>query len=131
MKTIKTTCIIDDDPIFIYGIQRLMKSLQFCEEIVVYENGKKAYDSLKKFTDKQIQLPELILLDINMPIWDGWQFLDEFVKIQVPQKIVIFVVSSSVHPEDIEKANSYEMVSNFIVKPITEEKIKESIESYF
>jgi CheY-like chemotaxis protein len=131
MKTINTTCIIDDDPIFIYGIQRHLKTNQFCTEIIVYENGKKAYDSLKEKHENDLKLPDLILLDINMPIWDGWQFLDEFVKMPIQQKIVIFVVSSSVLQEDFEKAKSYELVSNFIVKPITEEKIKESIESYF
>lgn len=131
MKTINTTCVIDDDPIFIYGIQRLLKINHFSENIVVYNNGKNAFDSLKENLETKKELPELILLDINMPIWDGWQFLDEFVKLPIQQKIVIFVVSSSVHPDDIEKAKSYELVSNFIIKPITEEKIKEGIETYF
>ena len=66
-----------------------------------------------------------------MPIMDGWQFLDEFIRIKTKKTIKVYIVSSSVNPTDIERAKTYNMVSNYIVKPISREKLKEITEEVF
>ena len=125
MKKIDIACIIDDDPIFIFGTKKIMQIANFCKSFMIFHNGKQAYDKLKIIIENGSQLPDLILLDLNMPIWDGWQFLDEFVKIPNEKSITIYIITSSVDPADVIRAKSYDMVSNYIVKPITMVELKQ------
>lgn len=117
-------CIVDDDPIFVFGAKRVMELSNFCKSFMVFNNGKDALDSLSPLVVSGENVPDVILLDLNMPIMDGWQFLDEFIKIKTNKKILIYIVSSSIDPADTEKAKKYESVSNFIVKPITVDNLK-------
>jgi len=121
MSKIDSCCIIDDDPIFIYGTKRIMKEMDFCDEFVIYNNGQEALDGILKITSTGEKLPAIILLDLNMPIMNGWEFLDEFIKIPTnnTDPISIYIISSSVDPRDLEKVKAYEKVSNYILKPIT------------
>lgn len=74
------------------------------------------------------KLPQVIFLDLNMPVWDGWQFLDEFTKIPIEQKITIFILTSSNNGEDIKRAERYSLTSNYLVKPIDQSHLKEILE---
>ena len=131
MKKIKLTYLIDDDEIYIFTTKKLINKVGFCEEIAVFQNGKEAIDAIKFTLRNKNELPDVILLDLNMPIMDGWQFLDEFIRIKSEKQIKIYIVSSSVDPSDIERANTYNMVSNYIVKPISREKLHEITEKVF
>jgi CheY-like chemotaxis protein len=91
-------------------------------------------EALSYFREKQAtteMLPGLILLDINMPYMDGWQFLDEFIKIPFKgdYRRTIFIVTSSSTSEDLTKASQYSEVSGYHVKPITKDKFNEMMES--
>lgn len=119
MKTIDLACIIDDDQVYIFAIKRMIKLSNFCKSFMIYNNGAEALDNLKAIIDSGKNIPDVILLDINMPIMDGWQFLDEFIKIEASKLITVYMVSSSIDPVDINKAKTYENVSNYIVKPIS------------
>ncbi|MDH7445208.1 response regulator [Aquimarina sp. 2201CG14-23] len=125
MSKIDIACVIDDDPIFIFGIKKIIELIGFCKSLMVFRDGKEALNNLTSIISSNIGLPDVILLDLNMPILDGWQFLDEFVKIPCEKKIVIYIVSSSVDPEDVLKAKTYQGVSDYIVKPVTVKKLKE------
>jgi len=125
MKKIDLACIVDDDPIFVYGAKRMLELADFCNGFLIFNNGHDALFKLKTLIKSGENLPDLILLDLNMPIMDGWQFLDNFTKINIEKKIIIYIVSSSIDPIDIEKSKSYAAVSNFVVKPISFDKIKE------
>ena len=120
-KKIESCCIIDDDPIFIYGTKRLMKEIDFCDNIIVYNNGQDALEGLVEMPESGEKVPPFIFLDLNMPIMNGWEFLDEFT--QIPSnnlmKTVIYIISSSVDPRDLEKVKNYKEVNNYILKPIT------------
>lgn len=124
MKKIDIACIIDDDPIFVFGVKKIMKLINFCKSLMVFTNGEEALNNLKTIISANEKLPDVILLDLNMPVLDGWQFLEEFTKIRCEKKIIIYLVSSSVDPEDLLKAKSYELVSDYIVKPVTIEKLE-------
>lgn len=128
MKKIKTICIIDDDPIFRFGTKKMMESVQNSLNFLVYKNGKDAFDNLLPKLHLNNTLPDVILLDLNMPVMDGWQFLDELVKIPVAENIPIYIVSSSVDSRDIKRAKSYKMVNKYIVKPFSVSKVQELIE---
>ena len=121
MKKIESCCIIDDDPIFIYGTKRLMNEIEFCESIIVYNNGQDALDGLLELSESGQKIPPFIFLDLNMPIMDGWEFLEELSKIPSNKlkKTTIYIISSSVDPRDLEKVKNYKAVNNYILKPIT------------
>ena len=124
MKTISTICIIDDDPIFRFGTKKLMEKVHLSLKFLIYKNGKEAYDDLAVKIELSFNLPDVILLDLNMPIMDGWQFLDEFSKIPNAKYIPIYIVSSSVDNRDIEKAKSYDIVNKYLVKPFSVSGLK-------
>ena len=130
MKKIDIACIIDDDPIFVFGAKRMMELADFCNGFMVFQDGRKALDGLSAIVASGNNLPELILLDLNMPVMDGWQFLDEFTKIKTDKKITLYIVSSSIDNEDFNKAETYEVVSNYIVKPITMDALKGILEDF-
>jgi CheY-like chemotaxis protein len=121
MKKVQVCCIIDDDPIFIYGTKRIIEKVDFCNKIIVYNNGQEAIDGIYELIKTKEQLPDVILLDINMPVMDGWEFLVEFKKLQnlFSKKIHVYIASSSVNPRDIERVKNYKEVSDYILKPIT------------
>ena len=121
MSKIKTACIIDDDPIFVYGTKILLNYNSFFgSSVIVYEDGKEALDNLTSIVKCNGKLPQVIFLDLNMPIMDGWEFLDEFVKLPMEEKPRVYIVSSSIDKQDIEKAHTYDIVKDFIEKPLSD-----------
>jgi CheY-like chemotaxis protein len=125
MKKIDIACIIDDDPIFVFGAKKIMQYADFCSAFMIFHNGDEALTNLKSIIKAGEQLPDIILLDLNMPIMDGWQFLEEFTKIRTEKKITIYIITSSVDPADVERSKQYDNVNNYLVKPITLETLKE------
>jgi CheY-like chemotaxis protein len=124
-KSIDLACIIDDDPIYIFGLKKMMKLVDLCESFMIFHNGKEAINALKPLLISGENLPDVILLDINMPIMDGWQFLDSFIKIPTQKKIIIYMVTSSIDPRDIDRVKKYEEITNYVVKPVSIEKLKQ------
>ena len=118
-------CIIDDDPAFTFLTKEIMEMTDFCTDLLVYKNGQEAISGLTEIIKSGEILPDLILLDLNMPIMNGWEFLDEFADTLNERDITIFIVTSSVNPTDYEKANNYQNVTDYIAKPVTEESLLE------
>ena len=130
MSKLKIACIIDDDPIFIFGLKKVMNSVDFAEEVLVYKNGEDALENLIAIKDDKEALPEVILLDLNMPIMDGWQFLDEFTQVKVDKKITVYIVSSSIDPLDYEKSKKYSHIENYIIKPVQTDDLKTILKTF-
>lgn len=126
MPGIKIACVVDDDPLYNFGIKKLFEFSSFAEDNLFYKNGQEAVDGLSEILKTGQALPNVILLDINMPIMNGWQFLEEFKMRELDKHgIKVFVVSSSINQEEIDRANAYDCVSGYIFKPLTMDKIKE------
>ncbi|TYB80276.1 response regulator [Bizionia saleffrena] len=124
MKTINLICIIDDDPIFIFTAKKVLRLSDFGGDFLVFNNGEDAFNHLKPLYIDDTEVPDLIFLDLNMPIMDGWQFLDEFIKLKLSKVVTLYIVSSSIDPVDIEKAKEYEKISGFIIKPIDKASLR-------
>ena len=120
----KVTYIIDDDKLSVKLVSLLIAKNEFCEEIHSFYNSQLALEKLKKNCLENGDLPDIILLDLNMPVMDGWQFLDEFILLPCKKEIAIFIVTSSIDPIDIAMAEKYKVVKSYIMKPITSEKLK-------
>jgi CheY-like chemotaxis protein len=114
----KSVCIIDDDPIYLMLVNRIISQNKLSDQVTEYANGSDAFESLKRMSQFGQKLPDVILLDLNMPIWDGWDFLDEFVKINLPHYPEVYIVSSTNDTLEKAKGMSYPMVKRFIIKPI-------------
>ncbi len=127
MGKLERACIIDDDPIHQYGMKILLKKVDFSNEVMVFHNGQEAIDALLDLLGSGGQLPSVIFLDLNMPIKDGWGFLDDFVKIphHSREQVTIYVVSSSITSADRVRAEQYEIVSNYIIKPVEEYQLRD------
>lgn len=120
--------LVDDDEINNFISIKLIKKALANTDIMACLNGKFAIDQLVETQQKDpSKLPDYILLDINMPIMNGWEFLDEYKRLGIdPQgKSKIYIISSSVFSNDINKARSYPLVNDFVSKPLNVEKIKE------
>ncbi|MDI5895066.1 response regulator [Flavobacterium algoritolerans] len=119
----KLTYIIDDDKLTVKLMSILISKSKFCEEIHSFNNAQFAIDKLKENWDDSEILPDAILLDLNMPVMDGWQFLDEFIHLPIKKEISIFIMTSSIDPADIEMAKKYDVIKDYIMKPITANKL--------
>lgn len=121
MSEFQSCCIIDDDEFFAFNTKKLMKENGFCDNILQYTDGQKAIDGFIGLLIENIPLPEIILLDLNMPNKNGWEFLDEFTRLPLNQRkgVKIYIVSSFVSPENLAKAKQFDMVEQYIMKPFT------------
>lgn len=128
---IKSLTLVDDDEVFVFLTKKIIQQTNLVELIKVFGNGLDALNFIRENMNQPEALPEIILLDLSMPIMNGWQFLDEFTKINpdIGKKITIYVCSSSISPDDIARAKTITEVSDFIIKPITKEKLVDMIKS--
>ncbi len=129
MKKINSIYIVDDDPITVFGIRKMLDTSIEFNSSSTYVNGQLAIDAIKHTLTSDERTPEVIFLDINMPIMDGWQFLEEFIELPIKEKIIINIVTSSIDPADIENWEFYRKKTHHIIrfnnKPITKAKIIE------
>ena len=121
----KSVCIIDDDSIYLMLARRLITKYNLSDSIIEYTDGSEAFNELKLLLEGGANLPDVIFLDVNMPIWDGWDFLDEFVKLNLSNYPEVYIVTSSTHSFDREKAATYAQVKRCIAKPIELEDLQE------
>lgn len=123
---IRKTYLIDDDEIFTTLTEIQMKKVGCFGVIQNFENGEIALEQIKQDVLNDT-LPDFILLDINMPLMDGWQFLQAFEKLNIVKKMAIFMATSSIDPSDIEQSKHFAIVSGFYSKPINAQKINEIV----
>jgi len=107
MKKVSCIFIVDDDPITVFGIKKMLKSVASCDDLQIFQNGYEAFEALKERQVNGKAIPEVIFLDINMPIMDGWDFLDELIGLEIKEQIIINMITSSIDPVDYEKWNCF------------------------
>jgi CheY-like chemotaxis protein len=121
----KNVLLVDDDHIFNFLSAKILQKTGLAGEINTALNGKEALEILNKHYRESVTVPDVILLDLNMPIMDGFTFLEAFKDLKMPHKdeIQIIVVSSSQDPRDIQRARELG-VKHYMQKPITEHGLK-------
>jgi len=137
MKQLRGILLVDDNDTSNFLNKRLLKRVQITDNITVLSNGKLAIDYLHTLSQKSKAglgtdiKPELILLDINMPVLDGFEFLELYQELpeEFRQDILIAILSTSNHPQDTGKASSYN--AYYITKPLTIEKIEVLLKMHY
>ncbi|RZK58536.1 MAG: response regulator [Pedobacter sp.] len=121
--------VIDDDDINIFIIKKIVEKTGFDIDMVAKSNGKLAIDYLEEVTAQNAAFPNLILIDINMPVMNGWEFIEAYEALDFKIDSDLYILSSSVYENDIEKTKSYKSVKGFISKPLSMERLTELIKA--
>lgn len=126
-KAIDLVMLVDDNDTDNFISKRIIEITKFAKRVEVKNSGKSALDYLRENQDKIEDLPNLIFLDINMPIVDGFVFLYEFEKFNetIKDKCKVIILSSSDNKRDIDKIVNNNHVIKFITKPLTETALEE------
>ena len=126
-----TILCVDDDPITLMLYKKVIVKAEFGDTILFAQNGEEALDLLKKIknqdTDTSVsQIPDIIFLDLNMPVMNGWDFLEHFSTnlSEENKQIKVIILSSTIDPSDYLRAKKYEVVKDFLSKPLTVEMLQ-------
>ena len=124
MKSPSNIMLVDDDEIFTYIIKKIIEESDIAEQINIFSNGRDAINYLSEVATEESLLPKVIFLDLNMPLLDGWGFLDEYIRLKpkLCKKINLYVITSYVSTYDHQKSKDYSDITDFIVKPLAKEK---------
>lgn len=125
MKKAELTFIIDDDNIFVFVLKKLLEKNEKFVQFRDFKNGEDVIEILEK---DSAEFPDIILLDINMPVVDGWQFLEKLEELPNKEKVNVFVMSSSIDVADVEKAKQFTTVKNYVSKPINQDKLNQLLD---
>jgi len=126
-KSVGLVMLVDDNDTDNFISKRIIEITNFAEEVIVKSSGKSALDYLNDNAGEVVNLPEIIFLDINMPIVDGFVFLYEFEKfaVNIKDNCKVIILSSSDNKRDIDKIVNNDYVIKFITKPLTEKSLEE------
>jgi len=126
-KKLEIVYVVDDDDVYQYVIKKKIEKRNVANQIKTFKNGHDAIEYLTLIAHSDHELPDVIFLDINMPVMDGWDFLEEYMalKCRLKKKINLYVVSSSIHQSDIERARNISEVTDYIIKPMNDDQLDE------
>ena len=126
----KNVLLVDDDNIFNFLNSTMLQRTGMAGEIHTALNGQQALDMLNGYLSGNAALPDVILLDLNMPVMDGFGFLEAFKKILLPRKetVSIVIVTSSSNEKDIDRARTMG-ITRYLIKPVDEDQLKDALSS--
>ena len=119
----QTAYVIENDRITATVTELVLRKNLRRGEVQTYANGQLAFDQLSAARRTQGGVPDLILLDLDMPVMDGWEFLDALGGLSLAKQVCVFVLTSSIQPSDAERAKRYREVKGFFSKPLTSDSV--------
>ena len=127
--------LVDDDSTATYLHSQLLRRLEVAEELLVARNGVEALQTLEQTCTEAAESvgPLLILLDVNMPVMNGLEFLETYQQHPLAQQCptVIVVLTSSTHPRDLERIKALPVAADILTKPLTSEKVQALLQRHF
>lgn len=129
MKLSRLVYVVEDDPITAMVTEVFVKrNKDCCSEIQHFSDGQQAFNQLLLALGGEGRLPNVILLDLNMPHMDGWDFLDAYAGLAVASEIPVFLLTSSIHPHDMERSREYGSVKGYFSKPLDDAKVAQMLQ---
>lgn len=127
-----TICLIDDDAIYQFTARKIMESTGLVKKVYSFSNGNEALRYFNELAESTApDFPDIIFLDINMPVMDGWEFLEAYEKLhqQLSNDIPLYMVSSSINEADIRHSQTFRSVDGYLVKPVAKVRYQELLDS--
>jgi CheY-like chemotaxis protein len=121
--------LVDDDHIYQFTAKKTLESMGVGEQVSVFMDGDAAIKFIKENLQNTTALPDVIFLDINMPVMDGWQFVEEFKKLDLGKKVALYMVSSSVDETDMKRSKEYTIIDDYIIKPVGRSRFEELLKT--
>lgn len=117
----KKIWVIDDDAIYQIIVTKIIQKTNLFSTISSFYDGKNGIEALADTIANKESLPDIILLDINMPVMDGWGFMEEMAKLEALKNktITVYIASSSIAYEDKLKSKTYPTILGYLSKPIS------------
>jgi len=130
---LKTVLLIDDSDYDNLFHERVIRKSELVENVIIKTSGKEALDYLIENQKQSKENPDIIFLDINMPGMNGWEFLEQYQKLEESgkSKVVLIMLTSSDNPNDIAKSKEYPEITDYKIKPLSSPVLEEVIERYF
>ncbi|MCA1750674.1 MAG: response regulator [Flavobacteriales bacterium] len=114
--------LVDDDPVYTMIMRKSLQMQNISAHCESFDNGLSAVEYFReRYNEDELNL---IFLDINMPILDGWGFLDRIENFASPENVGVIVVSSSVNEKDVQRSKSSRLVIDFLIKPVLREHLE-------
>ncbi|NKI33379.1 response regulator [Croceivirga thetidis] len=125
--------IVDDDPITTFGLKKILNRDVDCQ-LHSFKNGETAFAKVEQLQFAKEPLPDCIFLDINMPVMDGWEFLEQYIKIPSEKRTVVNILTSSIDPADSDRFQYFKAktkhILNFMSKPILKLKYEDLVNEH-
>ncbi|MCR5862406.1 response regulator [Flavobacterium sp. J372] len=130
MKQLNCIMLIDDNKIDNFFHERVIRKNNAAKEVIAMESGQAAIDHIK--AGNKLLQPELIFLDINMPGMDGWEFIEHYKLLDnsLQNAMIVVMLTTSDNPDDIVRARTHGLLSDFKTKPLTKEMLEDVINTY-
>ncbi|ANQ50283.1 response regulator [Flammeovirga yaeyamensis] len=127
---LKNILLIDDSESISFFNQLIIEQANITEKCTMLLSGEKGLEYLQEYDKEKYPLPEIILLDINMPRMNGWEFIEEFDQLDksITENITLFMLTTSTNKDDKDKALTYSTVKGYLTKPLTEEQLNQVLE---
>lgn len=127
MNSLKKIAIIDDDQVFQMIVSKQLSVNKIDCEVLKFFNGEDAFQYFETNSNNLDGIPDFVMLDVNMPIKDGWDFLEDYKTLpeSIRNKVKLYLVTSSVMKSDIEKAKKEQEVVDYVSKPVSKERLAE------
>lgn len=129
MKQFDSVCVIDDDQVYRFAVKCLLETWDLAGTFREFHDGSDAIDFFRSSAKDASKLPDVVFLDISMPVMNGFSFLDEYGKIKddLAKDVRIYLVSSSIQDKIRQQARNHPLVSGYIVKPLPAEALEEIV----
>jgi CheY-like chemotaxis protein len=131
MKAVHDILLIEDDDTINFYNEFVIKEMGIAEEVHIAVNGRIALDYLDRQAAEGKPLPELIFLDINMPVMNGFEFIEEYEQRSWRGSTLVVMLTTSLHPADVARAKKYNSISEYLHKPLMEDSLKGIVARYF